>query len=127
MSEIGVVDSADEAHVVDSGQTSLESAAEREWPGNRHPSDDGPARRHLGTADEANQRRFAGAVAAQNAHLVALLDLETYAIEHRVRSATGLVALDDAIELDHSPSTVEDTTLTAASAISVSARFTVIV
>src|SRR5262249_40425283 len=92
----------DEAHIVVAGQVEVEAAVESERPRQRHAPPDLSRCRLLDAADELDEGRLAGAVAAEDRELLAHPDRRVDAVEHPARSGVGRVLLDHVVELDHS-------------------------
>src|SRR5438105_3333209 len=115
--EVGAVDPADEANVVEPGQASLECAAEGEGPGDRHFPGHPAAVRQLRAADDAYEGGLSRAVPAEDAELVALADFHADSVQNGVCPSSRPVALDDVLQADHSPSTVTETRFALSRAI----------
>ena len=95
------MNSTNEFQVVKSGQVRLKSAAERQRPGDAHPSRDVTGCRFLGTTDEPDQGRFAGTVLTEDAEVPAALQAKIHAVENRPRAKSRGVNLTDVFYRDH--------------------------
>src|SRR5205807_4393051 len=84
-----VVDARDEAHVVISGQNPMNASGQSNRPRHAHGLFDDPAGRQFDAAEEADQRRFAGAVTSQQRKLFTLRNSEGYTTENAVNSSLG--------------------------------------
>src|SRR5689334_1937905 len=92
---IDTVDAADETEVVETGQSALERAAERERPRNAHAPLDQSCRRQLRSADEPDQRRLAGSIPSENSDALAASDGEIDVAKHVDRTRSRRVDLVD--------------------------------
>ena len=98
------IDAADEFQVVEAGQVGLESARESQRPAHAHATFDAPAGGPFGAAEQADERALAGAIAAQDAHVAAALQVEAQMVQHLPAPEAGAVGLAHPVQADQGAS-----------------------
>ena len=98
---IHAVDPRHEAHVLLAGERGVEAAAEPERPGDRLGAADRAGIRLHDAGDHAEQRRLAGAVAAQHPDLGARGQCQVQPVEHHLAAGRRQVVLGNVAEFDH--------------------------
>src|SRR5262249_2091504 len=90
----------DESDVVVARELALEPAGERERPGHPQAALDSAAGGALQAREDLNQRRLAGAVAAENRHPLAFTNAEGHSVENASRAHLGVKFFDNVDRLD---------------------------
>ena len=95
------VDAADELEVVQPREVGVKGTGESQGPGDAHLPMNATGRGALGTAQQPNQGRFAGAVAADDSQVLTPPQLEADILEYAPATLTGFVVLGDLIDDKH--------------------------
>jgi len=95
-----IVDAANETEIVESGEVSLKTPGKGQGPGDAHIAADESLGGWFYTADQSHQRRFAAAVAPEDAHALAAMDGEIHLVKHGMLAAVQRIALGDVVEED---------------------------
>src|SRR5690349_1058470 len=103
---VDAVDAADKLQVVQPSQVGLKGASEGQWPRHSHSATNHSGCRTLRAGQQANQRRFAGAVTPQNTEMSAPLQFKADVLENMVSSLPSRIRLGDMFDGQHQNSTL---------------------
>jgi hypothetical protein len=99
--ERSIINPADEAKVIQTGERALKTTSKCERPRYLHTTMHRATGGSLGTANDANQCGFAGAIPTKHANFLTWTDAEVDVVENRALSSMHSVALGDVAQLNH--------------------------